>query len=181
LDKSEKLPYAQTAREFKGSLGNELPLVELIEIAREYVTDNFVVHGYCAIITIHAGENKDNPSKNNPHVHIIIPFRTLEPDGFSKTKTSSRKWNNRKQLRIWRELWADVQNRAYERNGLNIRISHESNEVQGKDAPAPYKSRIDWQRNKETREIQAQRKARDKQIKQHQLEHEHECEYELSW
>ena len=50
-------------------------------------------------------------------------------------------------VEIWREGWANIQNRAYERNGLDIRVSHESLEVQGTcREPIPHLSRIDWQK-----------------------------------
>ena len=45
IDKAEKRYDARTAREFIGSLPNELPAHELIQIVKEYVSDNFVKHG----------------------------------------------------------------------------------------------------------------------------------------
>jgi hypothetical protein len=191
IDKAEKRYDAQTAREFKGSLGNELPLSELVEIVREYVGDNFIVHGYCAIVAIHAGENKISPAKNNPHLHAIIPFRTLAPGGFSQTKTASREFNTNKALIEWRREWAEVQNRAYERNGFkNIRVSHESYEVQGeKREPGQYLTRIDWEREQRdertargdiNRAIQTRNKARDDhRQREYQRELELEQNYEL--
>ena len=77
---------ARTARQFIGSLPNELPPGELVRIVRNFVKRNFVDHGMCAIVAIHRGRNRNDPSKNNPHVHIIVPTRTVGPDGFSKKK-----------------------------------------------------------------------------------------------
>jgi len=118
---------------------------ELIKIVDEYVTEHFVEKGLCAVAAIHEGRNKDDPDKNNPHVHIIVSTRTVGPDGFNKKK--DREHNKTDYTRIWRSSWSGVQNRAYERNGLDIRVSHESLEVQGiRRKPLPYLNRIDYQK-----------------------------------
>ena len=136
---------ARTAREFKGSLPNELSVRDQIQIVRMYVNKNFVDNRLCAIVAIHEGRNLNDPSKNNPHAHIIVPTRTVGPDGFSRKK--DREHDKRQYISIWREQWALVQNAAYERNGLDLRISHESLEVQGIERePTCHLSRIDWQR-----------------------------------
>lgn len=145
IDRAEKREDARTAREFIGSLPNELPLSEQKKIVKEYINRNFVEHGLCAIAAIHEGRNKLQPGKNNPHVHILVPTRTVGPDGFNKKK--DREHNNRKYIGIWREQWAQVQNLAYERNGYDVRVSHESLEVQGINRePTIHLSRIDWQK-----------------------------------
>ena len=137
---------ARTAREFKGSLPNELSLCQLAHIVCDFVEHNFVNQGLCAIAAIHEGKNETDPSRNNPHVHIIVPTRTVGPDGFSKKK--DREHDRREYITIWRKQWALVQNQAYERNGLDIRVSHESLKVQGvyDREPTVYLSRIDWQK-----------------------------------
>jgi len=146
IDQAEKRYDARTAREFKGSLPNELPLQELIHIVSEYIDTNFVQHGLCAIVAIHEGRNDIDPSKNNPHAHIIVPTREVGPNGFNKKK--DREHDKEKYIGIWREQWAVVQNRAYGRNGLNIQVSHKSLEMQGEcdREPTIHLSRIDWQR-----------------------------------
>ena len=127
IDSAEKRYDAQTARQFIGSLPNELPFGEQKQIVVEYINHNFVASGLCAIAAIHEGKNEFDPKKNNPHVHILVSTRRIEPDGFNKIK--DREHNKKKYIRIWREQWAQVQNRAYERNGYDIRVSHESLEV----------------------------------------------------
>lgn len=145
IDKAENRYDSRTGREFICSLPNELLLPELIKIVDEYVTEHFVEKGLCAVVAIHEGRNKDDPDKNNPHVHIIVSTRTVGPDGFNKKK--DREHNKTDYTRIWRSSWSGVQNRAYERNGLNIRVSHESLEVQGiRRKPLPYLNRIDYQK-----------------------------------
>ncbi len=92
---------ARTAREFIGSLPNELPIRELIWIVSEYINRSFVDHDLCAIATIHEGRNETDPSRNNPHAHIIVPNRTVGPDGFSEKK--DREYDKRKYVNVWRE------------------------------------------------------------------------------
>ena len=136
---------ARTAREFKGSLPNELPLYELQQIVSAYINENFVACDLCAIAAIHAGRNPTDHTRDNPHVHIIVPTRTVTKTGFSKRK--DREHDKRAYIHLWREQWATVQNRAYERNGLDIRVSNESLQVQGIDLlPTIHLSRIDWQK-----------------------------------
>ncbi len=146
IENAEHRYDARTAREFKGSLPNELPKQELIRIVSEFIERNFLKHCLCAIAAIHEGRNEADPSRNNPHAHIIIPTRTVGPDGFSEKK--DREHDKREYINIWREQWASVQNLAYERNGLDIRVSHESLMLQGvRDRePTIHLSRIDWQR-----------------------------------
>lgn len=186
IDKAEKRYDARTAREFIGSLPNELPICELIRIVTEYISDNFVEHGLCAIAAIHEGKNEAEPTKNNPHVHILVSTRTVGPEGFNKKKDRER--DQRKYIYIWREGWAQVQNRAYERNGLDIRVSHESLEVQGKKdyEPTIHLNRIDWQKEQQgehtiagdkNRAIKERNKER---ALQRQSEKDHRYEIELS-
>ena len=186
IDKAERRYDARTAREFKGSLPNELSFPEQSRIVHEYISNNFTSHGLCAIAAIHEGRNEVNPKCNNPHVHIIVPTRSVGPDGFTKKK--NREWNKREYINIWREDWANVQNRAYERNGLDIQISHESLEVQGiKDRePTIHLSQIDWQKEKhgvrtiagdKKREIEKRNEERSRQF---QAERELAYELELS-
>lgn len=136
---------ARTAREFKGSLPNELPMYELQQIVSAFINENFVACDLCAIAAIHAGRNPTHPSRDNPHTHIIVPTRTVTETGFSKRK--DREHDKRAYIHLWREQWAAVQNRAYERNGLDIRVSHECLAVQGVNRlPTIHLSRIDWQK-----------------------------------
>lgn len=173
IDKAEKRYDARTAKEFIGSLPNELPFDECKAIVEEFIDINFTSCGLSAIAAIHEGANKKAPSRNNPHVHIFVSTRTVDSNGFNKKKC--REINKRKYIFKWRESWADIQNRAYERNGLDIRVSHERLEAQGIDRePTNYLSVIDWHREKRgqrteagdlRREIVKRNKARSRQQK----------------
>jgi len=185
INKAEGRYDARTAREFKGSLPNELPLRELARIVSEFIYIYFVNNQLAAIAAIHEGRNAEDPSKNNPHVHIVVSTRTVGPEGFSKRK--DREHDKKQYIDVWREGWAEVQNRAYERNRLDVRVSHESLEVQGvRDRePRRYLSRIDWQKEQrgertpagdENRRIKERNEER---VRQHQQELERGLEMDL--
>lgn len=186
IERAEVRWDARTARQFIGSLPNELPLGELVRIVHEFIEDNFLPYGLCAIAAIHRRHNRDDPAKNNLHVHIIVPTRPVGPDGFCKLK--DREHDKRKYITIWREQWAAVQNRAYERNGLDIQVSHESLEAQGKHdrEPTIHLSRIDWQKEQRGERTpagdrkRAIRERNQMRILQQEMEQQREIELELS-
>ena len=160
IEAAELRKDARTAREFKGSLPNELPYHELLKIVDEFIETNFIRLGLPAAAAIHKGINIDAPDRNNPHVHIIVPTRTVSADGFSKKKFTAL--NAREYIVIWRSKWGEVQNRAYERCGLDVRVSHESLEKQKKDRePVKYVSHLEYVRNRD--EITAKREKAKKE------------------
>ena len=57
IDAAEKRYDARTAREFKGSLPNELSLQSQIQIVDAFVQKSFISHGLCAIEAIHEGRH----------------------------------------------------------------------------------------------------------------------------
>ncbi len=172
INQAEVRYDARTAKIFKASLPNELELSELIKIVEKFIHKNFTDYGLCAIAAIHEGKNTKEPSKNNPHVHIVVTTRTVGPDGFSKLKY--RELDNKKFIEIWREDWANEQNKAYERNHLPMRVSHYSLEVQGiKDhEPTKHLTRIDWQKELAGIRTKAgdERRARETRNKQISME-----------
>lgn len=147
INNAEKRYDARTARVFIVSFPNELSSDEQIKIVEDFVRTNFVDSGFAVVAAIHSGINPKDPSKNNPHAHILVSTRTVDANGFSRIKP--RELNKKKYVRIWREQWAHELNRELERNELDVRVSHESFEVQGIDRePTIHLSRIDFQKEK---------------------------------
>ena len=147
INNVEKRCDARTAKEFIGSLPNELSKEECIKIVNEFVKENFQFKGLAAIAAIHEGRNTEDKSRNNPHVHILVTTRALGADGFSAKKY--RDLDRRENIKKWRKGWEVLQNRAYERNGLDIRVSCESLKTQGIDRkPLSYMPVADWQKEK---------------------------------
>lgn len=153
LNKVEKRKDARTGRLFICSLPNELMPGEWARIVNEFIQENFVSQGLCAVAAIHRGKLPSNHPKSNPHVHIIVSTRTVGPEGFNPKK--DREHNQRSYIEIWRRAWARVQNRAYERCHVKKRVSHESLRVQGVERkPTRHVSYVDLQRGERQRRIQ---------------------------
>lgn len=141
LNLSERRCDAQMARSIKIALPNELSFEEQIALTKEFVSENFIKQGICADMAIHCGLLDPNRKpagieavqerRDNPHAHIILPFRTVGEDGFHRTKTQGRYMNNPTYLNLWRKEWARLQNREFERLGLEVRVTHESLAAQG--------------------------------------------------
>jgi hypothetical protein len=124
VEASEKRKDAQLAREFVVGLQREFELQEQIAVLREYIKDNFVDKGMCADFNIH------DKGDGNPHAHIMLTTRHVTPDGFGKKNTG---WNDKTLFLGWRENWAEVNNRMFERKGLAERVDNRSYEDQGID------------------------------------------------
>ncbi len=161
LEEAEHRMDSRTGRHIIGSLPNELPLEENIKIVDEYVKTYFTSQGLGAIVAIHEKHNEIDPSKDNPHVHIIVTTRTIGPHGLNRSK--DREHNKVGYVEMWRRGWADVQNRAYERNELEHRVSHKSLMVQGIDRePRSHLSQVKWRELQEVSHTKA--KDRDREI-----------------
>lgn len=157
VESVEKHPKAQLAYSFNIALQNELTYEENLELARNFVIDNFVSRGMIADLAIHDPDkgSKGNP---NPHFHVLCPIRPIDPDGswgakqhrqyvldengeriknadgsykFNAVPTTD--WGNPQTLMQWRENWADLVNRKFEEKGLQASIDHRSYADQGLD------------------------------------------------
>ena len=134
VEQSERRSNSRLAREVEISLPNELTLFEQIQLVRNYVVSNFVNQGMCADVSFHAGHHKRQRDtscisvSDNPHAHILLTTRFVDERGFNK---KIRDWDKRENVELWRKLWAEAQNREFERKGLDIRVRHESYIRQG--------------------------------------------------
>lgn len=129
IECAEKRKDARTAREIVASLPNELSLDDNIRIVKDFISKTILCHGFAAIAAIHNGRNEQNPTKDNPHAHIIVPTRPIGPDGFCSRK--NRECDRVEYLFQCRESMARIQNEEYERNGLQLRVDHRSFRAQG--------------------------------------------------
>jgi len=121
VEQSEKRRDARLAREVEGALPADLALAEHIQMVERYVTANFTALGMIADIAIH------DKGTGNPHMHILLTTRTVDSDGFG---LKNREWDKRENVTLWRREWANMQNREFERKGLEKRVNHESYIVQ---------------------------------------------------
>jgi hypothetical protein len=123
VERRERRKDAQLAREFVVGLQIEIDLQEQIDVMREYAKESFVDKGMCVDFAIHHNEG-------NPHAHIMLTTRHVSPEGFGLKNTT---WNDKDLFLEWRESWAVVNNRMFERKGLVERIDHRTLKEQGID------------------------------------------------
>lgn len=180
IERAEKRYDARTGRVVRLTLPNDKEFSdgERVVLAREYIQGTFLTQGMCVIMAIHAGLNED-PAKNNPHAHVILTDRPVDANGFCSKK--NRSWNKVEQLQKWRKLWAEVQNRTFKEKGLDVRVSHESLEVQdidrqptvplGRAATALERKGIQTENGNRNREIAARQREQEEERRRRREQH----------
>ncbi len=145
LNGAEKRKDARVARYIKGSLPNEITEPELKRIVDDFVREAILSRGLCAVVAIHRGANESDPAQNNPHCHIVFSTRRVSYDGLCKIK--DKELDKKEFVRYCRKLWEDIQNCAYEKNGLKTRVDCRTLREQGVDRePKNYLTRGEWWR-----------------------------------
>ena len=155
VEKAERGKKAQLAYSFDIALQNEFSMQENIDLARQFLLDNFVNRGMVADFAVHQPD-KENGGISNPHFHVMCPIRPIEPDGrwgkkqrreyvldkhgerildeagnyvFNAVPTTD--WSKPETLEEWRQAWAEMCNAKFAEKGLDCRIDHRSFERQG--------------------------------------------------
>ena len=155
VEKAERGKKAQLAYNFDIALQNEFSMQENIDLARQFLSDNFVSRGMVADFAVHQPD-KENGGISNPHFHVMCPIRPIEPDGrwgnkqrreyvldehgervldeagnyvFNAVPTTD--WGKPETLEAWRQAWADLCNAKSAEKGLDCRIDHRSFARQG--------------------------------------------------
>jgi ATP-dependent exoDNAse (exonuclease V) alpha subunit len=123
VEANEKRVDAQVAREVEFALPIELNQEQTIQLAREFIRDQFVLRGMVADWSVHWEEN-------NPHVHVMLTMRELNDRGFG---AKNRDWNSKILLNTWREQWAEYVNFHLHMHQHEVRINHRSYQDQGID------------------------------------------------
>lgn len=124
VELNEKRKDAQCAREFVCALPQELSATENINLAREFAKREFVGSGMIADVCCH------NLKSDNPHAHILLTMRNIDPNGFGN---KNRDWNQKSALEGWRKNWGVHVNTELKKYGHKSRIDHRSLADQGID------------------------------------------------
>ena len=155
VEKAERGKKAQLAYSFDIALQNEFSMEENIDLARQFLLDNFVSRGMVVDFAIHSPDKEDGGIQN-PHFHVMCPIRPIEPDGKWGNKqrreymldehgerirdeagnyvfnaVPSTDWGKPETLEFWREQWAELCNAKFAEKGSDCRIDHRSYERQG--------------------------------------------------
>jgi Ti-type conjugative transfer relaxase TraA len=128
VERVERRKDAQLAREIHFSLPRELSKEQNIELAKEFVKNEFVARGMIADLCIHDGMAKDG--EQQPHAHVMLTMREVAEEGFG---LKERSWNDKDGYMLWRESWAEHANKYLAMNGIEQRIDHRSYVEQGID------------------------------------------------
>ena len=130
----EKRIDAQLAREIEFAIPRELSKEQGIELAREFVRDEFVSRGMIADLNVHWDVGADGLAK--PHAHVMLTTREVGEDGFGQ---KNRDWNRTDLLEKWRERWAEHVNTRLAELDIDARVDHRSLEAQGIDLEPQHK------------------------------------------
>ena len=155
VEKAERRHDAQLAYSFDIALQNELTFEENLEVARAFLLQYFVGDGMTVDFCVH---DPERDGIQNPHFHVMVPIRPLNPDGTWGTKqhrvyhldengerirdeygnyvfdaVATTDWGKPDTLELWRAQWANVVNAKFEQKGLSCRIDHRSYEDQALD------------------------------------------------
>lgn len=155
VEKAERGKKAQLAYSFDIALQNEFSMQENIDLARQFLLDNFVSRGMVADFAVHQPDKEDG-GISNPHFHVMCPIRPIEPNGrwgnkqrreyvldehgervldeagnyvFNAVPTTD--WGMPETLEAWRQSWADLCNAKFAEKDLDCRIDHRSFARQG--------------------------------------------------
>jgi Ti-type conjugative transfer relaxase TraA len=126
VEAGEKRDDAQLAREVEFSIPREMNQRQSVQLARDFVKEQFVKRGMVADLNVHFDHAEDGSPK--PHAHVMLSMRDVGLDGFGN---KNRDWNDRAVLTGWREAWSAHVNERMAELGLEGRIDHRSYADQG--------------------------------------------------
>ena len=98
-ERAETRVNSQPAREIEISLPVELDRDQQVTLIRSFIGDTFVAQGMVADVAIH--ETIDTMGRPQPHAHVMLTMRRLDPDtasGFARTK--AREWNENPEVEL---------------------------------------------------------------------------------
>src|SRR3990167_3889858 len=151
----EKRKDAQLAREVEFAIPRELNQQQGIELAREFVSQEFVDIGMVADLNVHWDMGADGLAK--PHAHVMLTMREVGREigheigrdgavgnGFGEHGepgfgAKMREWNQTALVERWRERWADHVNTRLAELDIDARVDHRSLEAQGIDLEPQHK------------------------------------------
>lgn len=127
IDRRETRKDAQLFRDLTASLPLQLDREANIDAVRSHLNKEFVARGMVVCWAYHENEG-------NPHFHAAVSMRSIDPEHPTGFGNKCRDWNNRELAMEWRTDWAEALNFAFERQGLDLRVSPLSLEGQRKMA-----------------------------------------------
>ena len=134
-DKSTRRAVAKTGRDFIIDLPYEVSAENRLMCARQFARHLCDTYGMVVDFAVHEPD-KDGDQRNY-HAHVLTSTRVMTDAGFgSKLRELDDPRMSAKHIEAIREKWAEIQNAAYIREGLDLRADHRSYEAQGLDKGA---------------------------------------------
>ena len=144
-ERAETRANGRLATEFELALPHELDAADRKQLLKDYLAPFIEKYGVAADVAIHEpGEGRDH---RNVHAHVLLTHRALDADGFgdiAHTRSMTRMRQGQEvseqiagiaampaDIRGIRKAWEQELNRAYEREGLDIRADHRSHKDRG--------------------------------------------------
>jgi hypothetical protein len=145
VERADNRANARLATEFELALPHELDHAGRKQLLKDYLAPFIEKYGVAADVAIHEpGEGRDH---RNIHAHVLLTHRTLDADGFgdiANTRSTTRMRKGQEvteqiagiaatpaDIRSIRQGWEQELNRAYDREGLDIRADHRSHKDRG--------------------------------------------------
>lgn len=88
IERAEKRKDSQLALPVELSLAHELTLEQNRWMMQDFIKENFTRPGYATMAAIHEPPHGGDP--RNIHAHLLVTLRTIDENGFSKTKTEQQ-------------------------------------------------------------------------------------------
>ena len=124
-----------TAREWELALPQELDGAGRRALAEGFARELVGRYGVAADVAIHAPHREGD--QRNWHAHVLTTTRTLAPEGLTdKTRVLDAKQTGGAEVEVMRARWAEMQNHALERVGMEERVDHRTLAVQREEAHA---------------------------------------------
>jgi Ti-type conjugative transfer relaxase TraA len=122
---------AQLAREIEFAIPREMTQEQGIELARDFVRNEFVERGMVVDLNVHWDIGADGLAR--PHAHVMLTMREIRigDDGSAGFGAKVRDWNRTELLTHWREAWADHVNNRLVALDIDARVDHRTLEAQG--------------------------------------------------
>ena len=134
-DKSTRRDTAKTGRDFIIGLPHEISAEGRLAAARQFATFLAETYGVAVDFSIH--EPDEDGDQRNYHAHVLTSTRVMTDAGFGgKVRELDSPRTSGKRLEAIREKWADIQNAAYAREGIDVRVDHRSYQARGIDKDA---------------------------------------------
>ena len=101
-------------------------------MVRELASEQLVARGMVVDLALH--ETRARDGERQPHAHLLLTTRTIEPDKPLGFGNKERSWNSKELLQTWRQSWAEHVNTALEREQSVERVDHRTLGAQRQEA-----------------------------------------------